>query len=142
MSKLTFNPIIHALFEISDEKHIVFGADRGFRGVIIDDNCQVSIMESGVYLTVTNEEGFKMQLSFEAAVIAKKNTTFWEAVLYNYSNADKSFEDLGITSEKGKVKNVSYEKDRIVINAKTEDGYLSWEVHSADAFPLYKGYID
>ena len=142
MSKLTFNPIIQALFELSNKKQIVLGTDRGFHGVVIDDNCQATIMEHGVCLTVTNKEGFKMELSFEAATVHTKGHVFWLCVFNNFSNASKSFEDLGITSPKGKVQSVSYEKDQIVVNAKTEDGYLSYEVHEANAFPLYKGYID
>lgn len=142
MSKLTFNPITEALFELSEIKQIVLNYENGFWVVVIDNNCRATIMESGVVLTVTNEEGFKMTLSFEAATVEKKGDVFWMCVFCNFSNASKSFEDLGITSPEGKVQKVSYRKDEIVINAKTEDGYLSYEVHEANAFPLYKGYID
>lgn len=142
MSKLTFNPIIQALFSLSDKKQIVFGTKDGFNGVVIDNNCQATIMEYGVCLTVTNEEGFKMTLSFEAATVEKQTQVFWVCVFNNFSNAKKSFEDLGITSPEGKVQKISYKTDEIVINARTKDGYLSYESHPSDAFPLYKGYIN
>lgn len=141
MSKLKFNPITLALFRLSANKKVVLGTDRGAIGAVIDDNCTVSIAEYGIYLSVSRE-GFKMNISFDAAVIEHKDVTFWQCVFNNFSNASKSFEDLGITSAKGTVNSVSWEVDQIVVNATQEDGYYSWETYAPDAFPLYKGYID